>query len=345
MNITYYEIYHNCNNKKYLASKRLEMVRRANDYGIKSTARFYKTSKNTIKRWCRRYALYGIKGLYNLSSRPHNIHYKVSDHDRSKVIKATKIAHKKNKHITVNNIRKKTKVSSYSDVTINRLINIALEKKKRNKKHESEKNRSIEFKKELKPFDLIQIDIKYLTDIENLKPYFNGRNLSKYQITARDVATGLALTSYCEEKSLYYTYRFLKLVLYPFLKTIPNLDLKQVKIQTDNGSEFTNRLVKSLGTSPKTSAFTLFCNNYFKGHRLIIPGHCTADSEVESFHWSIERDCLGWDDIKDNKTLLKYVNLYLKKYNTTVIKKRGYSPLQKIQEYYNIISIPKAIVL
>lgn len=105
--------------------------------------------------------------------------------------------------------------------------------------------------------------------------------------------------------------------------------------------------IKTNGSSPKTSIFTSFCNLYFKGHKTNIPGHCTADSEVESFHWSIERDCLGWEDIVNNETLLFYVNKYIKLYNKSIIKRREYSPLCKISEYYKISfnNIPKAIIL
>lgn len=347
MNVTYYEIYHNSNNDDYIISKRLEMVNYANDFGIKPASRYFKTSKNTIKRWCKRYALYGIKGLKNVSSRPHHLRQKITNKDVEKISNTVKMAKEKNKHITVNNVRKKTGIKKYSDGTINRYINKALEKKTRNKKHPKTNNGSIDFKKDLKAFELIQIDIKYLTDIDNLKPYFKNRNLAKYEITARDVATGFSMVSFCSEKSLYYTHLFLKQVLYPFLKKIPDLDLKKVKIQTDNGFEFTNKRIRTNGPSPKTSAFTNFCNLYFEKHRTNIPGHCTADSEVESFHWSIERDCLAWEDITDNETLLFYVNNYMNEYNHSVIKLRGYSPLEKIKEFYNefSLSVPKAIIL
>lgn len=346
MNVTYYEIYHNSKNDDYIISKRLEMVHYAHKFGIKPASRYFKTSKNTVKRWCNRYALNDIKGLKNISSRPHKLRQKVSNNDIEKISETVKIAKEKKKHITVNNIRKKTEIKEYSDGTINRYINKALNKKTRNKKHSKTNGGNIEFKKKLKPFELIQIDIKYLTDIDNLKPYFKDRNLAKYEITARDVASGFSIVSFCSEKSLYYTYLFLKRVLYPFLKSIPGLDLKKVKIQTDNGFEFTNKRIHTSGAEPKTSDFTKFCNLYFEKHRTNIPGHCTADSEVESFHWSIERDCLGWDDITNNETLLKYVNKYMNEYNHSIIKIRGYSPLEKIKNFYNIsLNVPKAIVL
>ena len=60
---SYQEMYMNIDNEKTLIEKRLEMVRFANEYGIKVAARVYSCSKNTIKKWCKRYAVYGIKGL------------------------------------------------------------------------------------------------------------------------------------------------------------------------------------------------------------------------------------------------------------------------------------------
>ena len=92
-----------------------------------------------------------------------------------------------------------------------------------------------------------QIDIKYLTDIDNLKPYFNknnDRSLMKYQITAINQSTELSIISYCNEKSVTYTKMFLENILYEFLKRFKHLNLKEIKVQTNNGGEFTNKYKK-----------------------------------------------------------------------------------------------------
>lgn len=260
------------------------------------------------------------------------------------ITEVSKKAKEKKKHITVRNVRKSTGVKDYSDGTINRYINKAIGKK-RNRKHNPSKGGDVSWKKKLLPWQLIQIDIKYLTDINNLKPYFakekNGFKgiRCKYQITARDVCTGSAIVSYCEEKSVTYTKMFLENVLYPFLKQFKGLDLKTITIQTDNGKENTNRLTKTQGKEPEKSAFTLFVEDKFKKHKINIPGSPTYDSDVESFHWSIERDCLAWDDIVDDETLIKYTTEYMKEYLHTEIKIRGYSPIEKIKETYDIDNI------
>jgi transposase len=342
---SYQEMYMGIDSEKLLMDKRLEMVRYAYDNGYKVAARFYKCSKNTIKKWCRRYSLKGIKGLRDLSRKPNNSPKRIKQEDIDIITSTTKEAKDKNKYITVKNVRRKTKIKEYSDETINRYINKSLGKV-RNLKHDNSTSKSVEWKQKLLPFQLIQVDIKYLTDIDNLKPYFFDRNLMRYQITARDVATGFPIVAYCDSPAVCYTKKFLENILYPFLKQFKQLDLKGITIQTDNGSEFTNKYRKARGT-PKSSAFTLFVLCKFKKHRTIIPGHCTAQSDVESFHWSIERDCLAWDDIVDNKTLIRYTTEYTNRYLETEIATREYSPLEKIKKALDVtdITLPKPQLL
>lgn len=346
MFFSYQEMYMNIDNEDLLIDKRLEMVRFACDNGIRKATKVYDCARNTIKKWCRRYAKDGIKGLKDLSRKPHHSPRKIKQEDIDVILSASKEAKEKGKYITVNNIRRKTKVINHSDTTINRYINKALDNV-RNKQHINSVNHCVEWKQKLQPFQLIQVDIKYLTDIDNLKPYFNDRNLMKYQITARDVATGFPIVAYCDEKSVTYTKMFLEDILHPFLKQIPYLDLKKITIQTDNGKEFTNKYVKTKGKSSKDSSFTIFIEKNFKRHKTIIPGHCTADSDVETFHWSIERDCLAWDDIVDNNTLIKYTTEYIDRYIRTSIKTRGYAPLDKIKTALDVtqITFPKPQLL
>lgn len=345
---SYQEMYLNTKNEKLIVDKRLEMVRSAHEIGIKPTARLYKCTRHVVKKWCRRYALYGLKGLKDLSRRPKHSPKRIPDEDIIKIKECVDDAKNKKKYITVNNVRRKTKIKEYSDTTINRYINISCNGKK-NKKHVRESS-DVSWKNKIEPFMYWQIDIKYLTDIDNLKPYFdknNDRSLMKYQITARDLATGFPIVAYCNEKSVTYTKMFLEKILYEFLIQFKYLNLKDIKVQTDNGGEFTNKYRKTKGKAPEESCFTLFINKHFKKHKTNPPACPTWDSDVESFHWSIERDCLAWDDIIDNETLIKYTTEYMERYIHTEIKSRGYSPLDKIKMALEIdkINIPKPQLL
>lgn len=349
MFFSYQEMYMNISNEDKLIDKRLEMVRYAKDESIKKAAKFYRCSKNTIKKWCNRYALLGVKGLKDQSRKPINSPTRINQSDIDIITNISVSAKEKGKHITVNNVRRKSGITEHADVTMNRYINKATGKFK-NKKHPKSNGGSVEWKKKLKPFQLIQVDIKYLTDIDNLKPYFNednSKSLMRYEITARDVATGYAIVAYCDDKSSFYTRKFLEEILHPFLKQFKYLDLKTITIQTDCGSEFTNKYKKTRGKTPVVSAFTVFIEDTFKRHKTNIPGHCTADSDVETFHWSIERDCLGWDDIINNTTLIKYTTKFIERYNNSKIETRGYSPIEKIKETLDVtdITFPKPQLL
>ena len=106
------------------------MVRSAHEIGIKPTARLYKCTRHVVKKWCRRYALYGLKGLKDLSRRPKHSPKRIPDEDIIKIKECVDDAKNKKKYITVNNVRRKTKIKEYSDTTINRYINISCNGKK-----------------------------------------------------------------------------------------------------------------------------------------------------------------------------------------------------------------------
>lgn len=98
------------------------MVRATNEIGIKPTARLYNCSKNVVKKWCKRYALKGLKGLKNLSRRPKHSPKKIKDEDIIKIYDYVQNAKEKKKYITVNNVRRSTNITQHSDTTINRYI-------------------------------------------------------------------------------------------------------------------------------------------------------------------------------------------------------------------------------
>lgn len=131
---TYKDMYDSIDDETKLIDKRLDLVRFANDNGIKVAARFYSCSKNTIKKWCRRYAIYGVAGLKNKSCRPHHSPKRIKDEDIIKIKETCDYAKERKKYITVKNVRKRTKIKNYSDATMNRYINKSCGKRK-NLKH------------------------------------------------------------------------------------------------------------------------------------------------------------------------------------------------------------------
>lgn len=60
---TYKEMYNSEENMDLIIQKRIEMVKMGNEQGYKPTARHFKTDRNTVRKWCRRYNELGIEGL------------------------------------------------------------------------------------------------------------------------------------------------------------------------------------------------------------------------------------------------------------------------------------------
>ena len=133
---SYQEMYLNIDNEKMLIEKQLEMIRFANETSIKKAARFYSCSKNIIKKWCKRYLVYGLNGLLNKPRKPKNSPKRILKEDIDKITEVSKQAKEKKKYITVKNVRKNFGVNKYSDGTVNRYINKAVGKRK-NRKHTS----------------------------------------------------------------------------------------------------------------------------------------------------------------------------------------------------------------
>lgn len=343
--MTYSDVYYKVKNPDYLIEKRLEMIHLAQDIGILKTSKFYKCSRNTVKRWLRRYLTLGKVGLLDMSRKPHTSPRKLSSEDINKIKEYTLKKKEGKKYINSRRIHKDLNINT-SYETVNKYVNEVLGKKK-NRKRIKTNGGSTDFKKDLKPFELVQVDVKYLTDIDNLRSYFKYNNLVKYELTFRDVATGFSVVAYADEKSVTNSELFLKKVIEPFLRSISGLDLKSIRFQTDNGTEFTNKKIKTyVKDYAKTSIFTDFINKHFKDHKTIIPGHCTAQSEVESFHWTIERECLAWEDITDNESLIYYVSKFMKEYNNKKRFKRDYSPVEKIESYFNCkVELPEVVIL
>lgn len=134
------------------------MVRFANENSIKRAARFYRCSKNTIKKWCKRYAVCGLNGLLDKSRKLKNSPKRIPQADINKITEISKNAKEKKKHITVKNVRKSSGVNNYLDLIINRYINKVVGKK-RNKTHPNATSGDVSWKKKLLPWQLIQIDM------------------------------------------------------------------------------------------------------------------------------------------------------------------------------------------
>lgn len=163
---------------------RLKMVERALKVGISQTSREFETTRVTVRKWVRRYLNHGLKGLEEHSRAPKHIPHKTPKEIENKVIELRK------SHPAWGPERLKMHYDlPISTKAIARIIRQAALVRKKKRKWMKQRDLR-EKKKMLLPFEIIEIDVKDLCDIERYWPQMKKLGLPRYQFSARDVRTG-----------------------------------------------------------------------------------------------------------------------------------------------------------
>jgi len=272
-----------------LYSLRLSMAMRARKLGISQTAREYRTTRKTVRKWVNRYEKKGLEGLKNESRAPLHIPHKTPKKLEERVIELRKT------HPSWGPYRLKEHYDlPISMKAVSRIIRDAGLGRKRKKKWKKRRDLR-ETKKRYRPFYRIQIDTKDLSDIEKYWPQMRRLGLPRYQHTAKDVRTGgiwcaYAHTNDTTNAAIFGSYLLAQLKRY-------GVDTSEVMPQTDNGSEYIGNVKKKKGKS----AFERVLEMFGSHHSRIPPGAKTWQSDVESFHWIIEDEFYDIEDYR-NKT-------------------------------------------
>ena len=273
--------YQNMSKKSTLFNARHKMVKMAlvDKMTVTYVANYFGCSRKTVYKWIKRYKNEKLQGLKDRSRRPHNSPNKISKYWENRIIEL------RNRFpgfgpwriLQMFNI-------PFHENTIYKVFkrNGLIKKNKKFKRRNQEKVR--EWKRKLKPFEKIQVDVKYLDDIPNLYPKIIIDKFPAFLYSARDIKTGMVFFCYAYEKSLINSTIFISYLL-GYLKEL-GVDIEKIKIQTDNGSEFVGH-----PESLKDSIFTKMINNTFNAkHILIPPASPTYNSDVETFHKAIQKE-------------------------------------------------------
>ncbi len=275
-----YEYYTLYKNSKDPVVIRKELIRYALENGNKATARKFKTTVKTVRKWRKRWDKDKSKGLLDRSKKPNNSPSKMKPYWQFKIADIAKTANEDNKRINGALIKREHNIP-YSVKTI--LKYLKKDYKLPNRRTTTEKKRDMrEIKQKYKAFEKIQVDIKYLDDIPEFYFDFKRFKLPKYQITARCIKLGALFIGYTYQKSTTSTAIFIYMLLEHLKKY--NIDVREIQIQTDNGTEFTspwNSLKKTLFTKVIEISFS-------SKHKTIPIGAKTFQSDVESSHRIIE---------------------------------------------------------
>lgn len=272
------------------------MVCWAQRYGIKPTARAFKTTPKTVRKWLKRFREQGYRGLEDLSRAPKNPRVKISPQQRQRVLELGRRFRSWGAQRL-----KRTFGLELSEKAIRRIwAEEGLLKKPRRKHRRRRDLRHI--KASLRPFEELQMDTKYLDDIPEYWVQMRRCDLPRFQWTLRDRATG-ALWVFWRELAHAYGVLFARLVLEHFRGC--GVELSGCVLQTDNGSEFIGSWSKK-----GPSAFTLVVESFQMVHRTIPPGRWSFQADVETANRLMEVEFYEVEVFRSRREFLEKAQSY-----------------------------------
>jgi transposase len=282
---------------------RLRIVKSATAIGIKPTAELFDTTPKTVRKWLNRYRQERLAGLNELPRIPHRCPHKTSPMLEAKVVILRKqFPFKGSKRL------KREHNLPCSHEAIRRILREHGLTRKRVKKHK--RKRSLrEIKKHWKLFGQISVDTKDLKDIPHYWPQMKALTLPKYQFTAREIRSGLMFLGFANEKSASNACLFAQILCEHLRKC--SVNMKHLKFQTDNGSEFIGcfRLDKT------RDGFGATVEGFKAVHKRIPPRAWSYNSDVETVHSTIESEFYDLEYFESIKDFHRRIASYQAWYN------------------------------
>jgi transposase len=269
------------------------MVLSVEKRGIKATARSFRTSKNTVRKWHRRWQREGYHGLEELPRRPHHSPNATPATERRKLVELKQTYHRLGAEAikTIEGLRRSSR-------TIRKIWREErVSTRARRKKHRTKQNlRAV--KREWRLFQQIDEDTKYLNDIPEYYPQMMARGLPRFQYTARDVTSGLLFLGFAQELSLTNTTLFAEYLNRELAAC--GVDLSHTRRQTDSGAEYIGGIFAKHPSSYTTTVESVTG----QAHATIPPAAYTWQADVETVHSLMEREFYEIEHIIDRSDFL-----------------------------------------
>lgn len=251
-------------------------------HGKRATAKKFKCSRKTVKKWFDRRNLPEESRYKNLSRKPKNSPNKIAKEIEDHIVEC-----RKDKGMCSTNIKNQYDINLSSDtiyrVLKRREVDLGKDKiKPRKKKYQTKKDLR-KVKEKYKVFESLQIDGKVLYDIPEFYPQYKYYEIPRVQWTIRDQKTGATFISYSKGETTLAALTFL-VYFFEHLKRNINVNIKKLKIQlkTDWGSYAVGNK-----KSWKESQFRKFIKEHY-GIKHVLIKHKNSNSEVERFHGLVE---------------------------------------------------------
>ncbi len=305
--------------KGFVYGVRLQMVRDAMEKGIKPVARIYGMSKNTVRKWLKRYRDGGTTGMVEMSRAPHHIPHKKGRDTEEEVLR-----HRESKPGWGAKRLKRDFDIACSHGAISRILKEhgKLGPRKRKKKVRRDLR---EIKDKYRAFERNCIDTKHLYDIPPYWSQMKTLGLPVYQYTFRDMKLGVMFLGYSKELSLNNATLFTE-VIGAWLKE-HGVRTQSTVWQSDGGSEFIGSWQKK-GKSAFIKAVEGIGAEHFQ-----IP-KVTYNADVETVHNTIEFEFFDIETFSSRETFFDKATTYGLYYN--LLRKNSNrgdrSPLDTLKE-------------
>ncbi len=279
---------------------RWHLVAHARAHGIKPTARAFRCSVLTVRKWLRRHAAEGLAGLADRSHAPRHCPHKTPPQVERRIL----AQRARTPRFGANRLRREFALPA-SAGAIQRILRQHALTRRRRKAHQ--RKRDLRALKATWPaLRRLQMDTKYLCDIPRYWPHIAALGLPEFQFTARCPRTGATFLAFGSECTALYA----ELAAHHLLTHLRSrgLDTAEITVQTDLGSEFEGNAL-----TPREAGFDPLLHTFGATHRRISnPNH---NADVESLHNLVELELFDVETFRNRTDFFEKVATYQAYFN------------------------------
>jgi len=279
----------------------------------KDLSKQYDVSETTVSKWANRF------DFEDKSSRPNKIEYALSDIEQALIVSI-----RKSSWLPLDEIFEM--ILETNPTASRSSVYRTLSRNSINRVPEEEKEKAQKFK-EYEP-GYLHLDVTYLPKLDGTKYYL---------FVSIDRCTRTMCYGIYDAKTSENTLDFIKQsqAFFPF---------KITHILTDNGLEFTNRLIKSKTGKycTKPSKLDEYCTENDIEHRLTKPGTPKTNGMVERVNGTIKNDTVKKNQYQNKQQMeldllrfLKHYNIY-RRHGSLRRELKVKTPAQAIEKWYRI---------
>jgi transposase len=298
---------------------RLRLVHSARQLGIKPTARLFRTTVATVRKWLRRYQQQGPRGLIALSRAPQHQPGKTPLPLEQQVVALRQ-------QLPTFGARRLIREFDLplSHGAVERIWRQHGLLHKRRRKYQRKQDLA-HIKATWRVFQQISADTKDLNDIPHYWPQAQAFDLPAVEYTARDVRSGLLFWAFAQRRSAAASAVFAARIQQHLQRC--GVSLRDLVWQTDNGAEF----VGSFHRRGHRTGFPAALGD--SQHVRIPPAAHTFQSDVETVHRLVEDEFFDLESFSSRGDFLAKTFTYQLYFNLVRPNshKQNLSPWQIIQ--------------